>query len=471
MSPRKTSVRIQRALRRAGRLAALVVALAAAGLSPAARAETLAFVGATVHPVSGPPIAGATLLVDGDRITAVGAGVAVPEDARVIDLSGLDLYPGFVHPQTDLGLVEIGSVRGTDDTTEIGKVNSNLRAEVAFNADSFRLPPTVAGGVLTAHVVPDGGLFSGSSAVLRLDGWNWRDMTIEAPVGMHLRWPATRERHWRQPPEDDEAAAKRRKEALELIEDTLEQARTYGGALDAARAGRAPKPDLDPRLEALVPVVRGELALYVHADTESQIEAALDWLRDWAAPHGVTRAVLVAGYDVARLADRVAAAGIPVILDTIHRLPLRDWEPYDAPFTAAARLHEAGVTFAIAAGGAGAGGENARNLPFEAATAVAYGLSRDVALASITLTAAEILGVGDRLGSLDPGKEATFFAVDGDPLEIRSHIERVWIAGREIDLSNDRQRRLYEKYKRRPAPMEEKPGGNLARPSGGFLLH
>ncbi len=439
-------------IRRPARSALLALALFLIGLAPAAHASIFAFVGATVHPVSGPPIAGATLLVDGDRITAVGADVSVPQDARVIDLSGLELYPGFVHPQTDLGLVEIGSVPGTVDTTEIGEINSNLRAEVAFNADSIRLPPTVAGGVLTVHVVPDGGLFSGSSALMRLDGWNWRDMTIAAPVGMHLRWPRIRERHWRRPPETDEAAAKRRKKELDLIEETLERARTYARALDAAEAGRAPRPDLDPRLAALVPVVRGEIPLDVHADTYGQIVAALDWLRDWAAPRGLGKAVLVAGYDVARLADRVAAAGLPVILDTVHRLPLRDWEPYDAPFTAAARLNEAGVTFAIAAGGAGADSENARNLPFEAATAVAYGLPRDVALASITLTAARILGVGDRLGSLEPGKEATFFAVDGDPLEIRSHVERVWIAGREIDLSNDRQRRLYEKYKGRPAP-------------------
>ena len=432
--------------------AALLLAPSAAlaASAPAAHAGTVAFVGATVHPVSSPPVAHATVLVEGSRITAVGSDIPVPEGARVVDLSGLDLYPGFVHPQTDLGLIEIGSVRGTDDTTEIGRINSNLRAEVAFNADSFRLPPTVAGGVLTVHVVPEGGLFSGSSAVMRLDGWNWRDMTVAAPVGMHLRWPATRERNWRTPPEDEKAAAKRRKEAIDRIEETLEQARTYARALEAAAAGRAPKPDLDPRLEALVPVVRGELPLYVHADTDSQIEGVLDWLQGWAAPRGITRVVLVAGYDVARLADRVAAAKIPVILDTVHRLPLRDWEPYDAPFTAAARLHEAGVTFAIAAGGAGAGSENARNLPFEAATAVAYGLPRDVALASITLTAAEILGMGDRLGSIDPGKEATFFAVDGDPLDIRSHIERVWIAGREIDLSQNRQHRLYEKYRNRP---------------------
>jgi len=431
---------------------ALAAVLAAAWLAvlaapPAARAETLAFVGATVHPVSGPPVAGATLIVEGDRIAAVGPGLAVPAGARVVDVTGKHLYPGFIHPQTDLGLVEVSSVRATVDTTEIGQVNSNLRAEVAFNADSFRLPPAAAGGVVAAHVVPEGGVLSGTSAVMRLEGWNWRDMTVAAPVGMHLWWPrATRSGWWdRTTPEELE---KRRKEALEVLDETLERARAYGRARDAVAADRAPAPAPDPRLEALLPVLAGEVPLFVHADTLAQIEGALDWLEE----KGLGGAVMVAGYDAARAADRLAAAGVPVILDTVHRVPIRAWEPYDAAFTAAARLHQAGVRFAIASGGGGADSENARNLPFEAATAAAFGLPREVALEAVTLRAAEILGVADRLGSLEAGKEASFFVADGDPLEIRTAIESVWIAGREVDRSEDHQWRLYRRYSERPAP-------------------
>ncbi len=405
--------------------------------------------GGTVHPVSGPPVEGATLLVEGNRIAAVGPDVAVPGGARVVDVAGKHLYPGFVHPLTDLGLVEVSSVRGTVDTTEIGRVNSNLRAEVAFNADSFRLPPTVAGGVVAAHVVPRGGVLSGTSAVMRLDGWNFRDMTVAAPVGMHLWWPRYAARGWwdRSTPEELE---KRRKEELEVLEETLARARAYGRALEAADAGPAPAPAPDPRLDALLPVLSGEVPLFVHAGTLPQIEDALDWLGE----QGFESAVLVAGYDVARAVDRVAAAGIPVILDTVHGTPDRDWEPYDAVFTAAARLHRAGVRFAIAAGGANAGGSNARNLPFEAATAVAFGLPREAALRAITLDAAEILGVGDRLGSLEPGKEASFFVADGDPLEVVTAVEQVWVSGRETDRSRDRQWRLYQRYRERPVPAD-----------------
>jgi imidazolonepropionase-like amidohydrolase len=433
-------------------LAGAVAVISFAGLAapPAARAETLAFVGGTVHPVSGPPLAGATLLVEGERIAAVGSEVVVPEGARVLDVAGKHLYPGFLHPQTDLGLVEVSSVRGTVDTTEIGQVNPNLRAEVAFNADSFRLPPAAAGGVVAAHVVPRGGVLSGTSAVMRLQGWNWRDMTIAAPVGMHLWWPRASRAGWwdRTTPEELE---KRRKEELEVLDETLERARAYGRALAAAAAQPARAPAPDPRLDALQPVLAGEVPLFVHADTLPQIEAALDWL----AEKGFERAVLVAGYDVARAAERVAAAGVPVILDTVHRVPSRAWEPYDSVYTAAARLHEAGVRFAIAAGGAGADSENARNLPFEAATAAAFGLPREIALEAITLRSAEILGVGDRLGSLEPGKEASFFVADGDPLEIRTAIESVWIAGREVDRSEDRQWRLYRRFAERPLPGAE----------------
>jgi len=431
-------------------LSALAPVLASGLLlsSPAAaQEETIAFVGGTVHPVSGPPIEGATLLVQGSTIAAVGTDVAVPEGARVVDAAGKHLYPGFVHPKTNLGLVEVDSVRGTVDTTEIGQVNSNLRAEVAFNADSFRLPPTAAGGVVAAHVVPQGGILSGTSAVMHTDGWNYRDMTVAAPVAMHLWWPRYTAGGWRDRSTPEELE-KRRKEELKVLEDTLDRARAYGRALEAAEAGGAPAPGPDPRLDALLPVLSGEVPLFVHAEILPQIEDALDWLEE----RGFENAVLVAGYDAARAGERLAAAGIPVILDTIHDTPNRDWEPYDAVFSAAARLHEAGVRFAIAAGGGGGNSENARSLPFEAATAAAFGLPREIALEAVTLRAAEILGVADRLGSLEPGKEASFFVADGDPLEILTTIEQVWIAGRAVDRSRDRQWRLYRRYDERPAP-------------------
>lgn len=426
----------------------LPAALLAVLLATPAAAEVVAFVGGTLHPVSGPPVEDGVLVIDGDTIVAAGpaGGVELPAGVRTVDVTGKHLYPGFVHPMTDLGLVEVNSVPGSDDRTELGPVNSDVRVEVAFNADSFRLPPTVAGGVLYAHVVPGGNLLLGTSAVMRLDGWNWRDMTVSAPVGMHLRWPSYAGRGWRR--RSPEELKKEREEALATLNDTLDRAAAYAAAAEAARDGGAPAPAPEPRLEALGPVLDGSLPLYVHAETLPQIEAALEW----AEGRGLGSIVLVSGYDVARVAERLAARDVPVILAGIHETPERAWEPYDAAFTAAAALHEAGVRFAISAGGGGGDSENSRSLPFEAATAVAYGLPREAALEAITLRSAEILGLADRLGSLEPGKEASFFVVDGDPLEIVSTIEQVWIAGREQDRAEDRQWRLYRRYDQRPAP-------------------
>lgn len=432
-----------------GTLCLLVCAGAAGG-------ETLALVGATAHPVSSPPIDNATILVEDGKIREIGADVEVPDGARVVDLAGQHVYPGFVHPGSILGLIEISSVRGTRDTTEVGQVNSNIRAEVAFHADSMLLPPSMSGGILTAHVVPQGDGFRGTSAVMRLEGWNWEDMTLEAPVGMHLTYPRVLPRSRSFRPESAESVKEKKEKALEAINETLDDAEAYARAAAAAEAGTGPAVDFDPRLAALGPVLAGDVPLFIHADEKTQIESALDW----ADERGLDNIVLVAGPDAAHLGERLAADGIPLILDGVHRRPSRDWEPYDTAYTAAARLHEAGVKFAISDGG---GAANARNLPFEAAMAASFGLPREEALRSVTLSAAEVLGIDDRVGSLESGKEATFMVTDGDPLEIRTRIARAWIAGQEVDLSADRQKELFEKYNNRPRPQRippmEAPGG------------
>lgn len=426
---------------------ALAGAVLLASLAPAA-AETLVVRGATVHPVAGPDVEDATLVVRDGIILALGTDLEVPSRAVVVDLAGLHLYPGFLHPTTALGLTEIGSVAGSRDTTEIGRINTHLRAEVAFNGDSMHLPVAMSGGVLTALVIPWGGDFTGTSALVRLDGWNWQDMTLRAPVGMHLRYPSVRPptRGFRRPTQEE--VDKERKEALAAIDEALEEARVYGRALEAAADGRAPSPETNPRLAALLPVLAGDLPLFLHADERGQIADALDW----AERQEIPRIVLVAGADARYLAQRLSEGGVPVILTGVLAEPARDWEPYDAVYSAAASLHEAGVRFAIGDAGFAFAASAVRNLPFHAAMAAAFGLPRDVALRSVTLSPAEILGVGDRLGSLEPGKEATMIATDGDPLEIRTHILRAWIAGREVDLEADRQKQLYRKYEARPKP-------------------
>ena len=409
-----------------------ILAVFAVAMLPTLAAPTV-FKGATIHPVSGAPIENGVMIVDGGKIVAVGADVPIPAGAEIVDVSAKHLYPGFVSANSILGLTEVGAVRATRDFSEIGEINSDLRAEVAVNADSRLLPVAVSGGVLSAHVALSGGVFSGSTAVISLSGWNWEDMTVRSGVAMRMRYPQVTAGRRSKPEEVKEQLEK----SLKTINTTLDDAEAY---MKARNAGA--DIDLDAKLEGLIPVLRGEMALMIAAAEKNQIESALDW----AAERELTNLIILTGPDAQYVAERLAKENVPVILTSVHTLPRRRWEPYDMPFVAAAKLHEAGVEFAIA----GDTGSNVRNIPFEAATAAAYGLPRDAALRSVTLSPAEILGVAERLGSLEASKDASFLVTDGDPLEIMTRIERVWIRGVEVDLSEDPQYRLYEKYDNRP---------------------
>lgn len=410
---------------------ALLLALSL--LSPAAWATDpdrwLALTNATVHPVSGPSIEQATVLIHGERIAAVGTDVEVPEEATVVDLSGLQLYPGFVHPATQLGLTEISSVAGTVDTAEMGQINAATRVEVAVNHDSELLLTSVTGGVLTAHIVPGGGLIRGSSAIMNLYGWSWEEMVVSAPAGQHIAFPPGAVND----PDNDD---------LKLIERVLDQARHWHQAM--ASGQRPPRND---QLESLGPLLAGEVPLMLHANRADRMIAALDW----AERQGFEHVILVATSDVQYIADRLAADNIPVILQNVYALPTRRHEAYDMSFVAPAVLAEAGVRFAIADAGSGMDVSNARNLPFQAGSAAAHGLSQSDALKSVTLWPAEILGVGDQLGSIEVGKRAHLIATNGDPLEPSTRIEAVWMDGQNIDLSRERGRRLFERYRDRPA--------------------
>ena len=419
---------------------ALLAAVLFGGPSQAADDKVIVLRGATVHPVSGPAIPNGSVVVRGGQIEAVGTNLEVPAGAEVIDLAGKHLYPGFVHAGTQLGLTEIESVRGTLDKADVGNFNPHHRAEIAFNADSMLLPTTLAGGVLAAHVMMEGDLFVGTSAVMRLEGWNHEDMTVASPIGQHLRFPALPAAG-----EGDKAeeAKKKRDEALKAVNEALEDARAYQKAKAAGTRGL----DVNPKLEALLPLLEGKQKLFVHADVKAQIEGALDWAKE----QGFTQLVLVAGADVQLLTERLVQEKIPVILNGTLELPARKADPYDAAFTAPAKLKEAGIPFCIASKGEVM---TNRNLAFHAGMAVAFGLDQETALRSITLSPAEILGVANQLGSLEAGKEASFFVSSGDPLEITTAIERVWVAGQEVDLEDDHQRRLWRKYEARPKPAK-----------------
>ena len=404
--------------------------------------------GATVHPVSGADLADAQVLFDGGRIRAIGRNLALPPNTQVIDVRGKHVYPGLVATDTVLGLVEISSVRATVDTREVGAINPNARAEVSINPDSELLSVARTNGVLTALSAPQGGsgtLVSGTSALVKLDGWTWEDMTLRAPVGLHIRWPQLA---INDDPRFPKSPADQRKDAekqLRQIKDTFDTARAY---LKARRSGDKSH-EIDLRWEAMIPVLDGKIPVFVHADEVKQIQSALAW-----AEAEKLSLVLVGATDAWRVAARLKERNIPVIVSPVMRLPLRRSDPYDAPYTNPAKLQAAGVRFALSTDSDDA--HLARNLPYQAAMAASFGLPKEEALKAITLYPAQILGLGDRLGSLEVGKDATVIVTDGDPLEITTHVELAFIQGRAIDLGN-RQWRLYRKYQQKYEQQKRSP--------------
>jgi hypothetical protein len=360
----------------------------------------------------------------------------------------------MIAANTVLGLTEILSVQGSEDSRETGDLNPDIRADVQFNPDSDLLPVTRANGITSALVVPGGGTIAGSASLLHLDGWTWEDMTVRSPVGLVLRWPAVGRAGRRGRPDARplEAQLRERDSTVRVMREAFEDARAYGKARDAEREAGVPRHDREVKWDAMDRALRGELPLIVVVPSAAQIRGALRFCDDL----GLARVILVSGPDAALESAELARRGIPVILAGTLALPPRRWEPYDAAYDAAARLHAAGVRFCIADGGGGFNAATARNLPYHAAMARAFGLPADEALASVTLSPARILGVGDRLGSIEPGKIADLVVTDGDLLDIPTQVRQVWIAGKPASLET-RQTRLFEKY-------DAKPRGPRARP-------
>ena len=384
-------------------------------------ADPIALVGGTIHPITSEPIESGTLVFDDSGILSIGPDRDIPADAEQIDCQGRHVYPSFIAPYSQIGLVEISSIRATDDRSELGSFNPNVSAHKAFNPDSELIPVTRSNGVLLALVAPVGGTFSGQSSLMKLGGWTWEEMLLKPHVGMHVDWPRTR---------DDGTE-------LERVAKLVEDARAY----KAARDVEADLTPFDIRWEAMQPMLAGEQPLIVGADQLSEIQSAVAF----AAEHKL-RLIVLGGYDAPRCAALLKRCDVPVIVSEVHRLPLRRGDPYDAPYTLPNRLRKAGVRYCIA--GDSGSSSNLRNLPYHAATAAAYGLPVDEALKAITLYPAKILGVADQVGSLEPGKDATLFVSDGDPLETSTQITSAYIDGKPVDL-NDRHKMLYERFKKR----------------------
>jgi imidazolonepropionase-like amidohydrolase len=431
---------------RAAALGLLVALQAMLGAAGPAAADGIAVTGATIHPVTGPPVPDGTLVAVDGRILAVGPSseVALPASVEAVDGTGMHLWPGLVDAMSRIGLTEIGSVEGTVDLDETGQMNPNARAEVAVNASSSHIPVTRANGILLAATVPGGSLVPGTAAAIALDGWTWEEMVRAAPVGLVIQWPAMNPEP--RPGETKEAAKKKGdrpawEKRIARLDDMIVEARAYVRARNSTASDAA-----DVRWESLRSVVSGETPVWIETRTVAQMRAALDW----TARHGL-RMVLVdgsgyAGGEAWRLADALAERDVPVIVQTT-RLPSRRYAPYDAPFAEPAKLHAAGVRIAFGTWDSA----NARNLPQEAARAAAFGLPVAAAERALTLGACEVLGIDDRYGSLEPGKSATMILVEGPLLETRMHVRRAWIDGNEVDLES-RHTRLWKKWSARPRP-------------------
>jgi imidazolonepropionase-like amidohydrolase len=426
-----------------------VSALAGAALLPGlalAQDVPLAIRGARIVTVSGPVIERGSVVVQQGRIVAVGADVALPQGATVVEASGKTLYPGLVDALTSIGLVEVAAVPATLDTTEVGDMNPHARAWVALHPDSELVPVARANGVTTVLSAPAGGLVSGQSALVRLAGTTPGAMVVKAPAALHAVYPSGRpafdvarlfdEPELKTLAERLKDQEKNQKKALERLAGLLAEAKADAAArADATR----PAPETNLALEAMAPFARGEGLFVMRADAEDEIRTAVRF----ASENGL-KLVIAGGLDAWRCAELLKEKDVAVLLKVL-RVPARESDPYDAPYANAAVLHRAGVRFAIVSDDS----ENVRNLPYEAAMAAAFGLPEAAALSAITLWPAEIFGAADRIGQIAPGREANLVLATGDILDARTQVTHVFIGGVAQSLET-RHTRLYERYKERP---------------------
>lgn len=426
--------------------AALLTASAAPTALLAQDSGSLAIRGATVHTLAGAAIDNGTVVIQNGRIAAVGVNAPVPAGARVIDASGMHVYPGLFDASTQLGLTEIGQVDVTVDVTELGDFNPHLNAATAVHPASEHIPVARANGITHAVSAPQArpGGIGGQATLINLDGWTIEEMQVVPSVGMVMRWPTLSVggfgfffRQGGSPPRNFREARERYDEDVRKIEGWLESARRYDAAMQAGE--RLPR---DIKLEALARVTRKELPLMVVADRERDIRNAVEF----ADKRGL-RVVVASGNEAWKVRTLLAEKRVPVILGPTQLLPNGPDEGYDEMYAEPGLLHQAGVKIAFGTFGS----SDSRTLPYEAANAVSYGLPREEALRAVTINGAEILGVADRLGTIEAGKIANLVVTDGDPLEITTQFSHVIIGGRDVDLAN-RHRELYEKYRSRPKP-------------------
>ena len=396
--------------------------------------------GGILHTVSTDIFEGYDILFSKGKIVRIEKNIMASPETDVYDVFGKHIIPGYIAPITRIGLVEIGLVKQTRDFAERGSFNPNVKANVSYNPDSDLIPITRSNGVLVVNSVPAGGRISGQSSVMMLDGWTWEQATLKHPSGLHINWPSMRINYGANVKKSEKQQKEEIQKSIRDLDHMVRDVRAYFQRIKQRSriAGERQKSDL--RLESMIPFVVEKKKIFIHADEARQIKSAVEW-----AKKNDLKIIIVGGSDSWRITDLLVKNNIPVVIDQVEKIPTRRFEPIHLPYKLPFLLKQAGVQFCLNTIIGYPNDGNIRNLPNEAMRAAAYGLNKSEALRSITLSTAEILGVDDMIGSLDIGKDATFFISETPPMEMNPKILMAFIQGKEVDLNNH-QKMLYKKY-------------------------
>jgi len=414
-----------------------------ASLGLAADDNSFLLRGATIHTMAGRDIQNGSILVRDGKIAGVGQNLSAPAGVKVIDAAGMQVYPGMIDSASIIGLSEIGAVRETSDIVELGKFNPQLRASIAVNPDSEHIPVTRANGITSVIALPDGEGISGQASLINLNGWTTEEMEVKRSAAMHLHFPTIGGGSSRRGyaamfgarPSYEESKKAYDKDVTDL-NNFFEEARRYS----LAKAAKLPGFQPNLKLEAMLPVIEGKTPLLVTAVRERAIRDALAF-----ADKQKIKMILCQAVDADKVASELKSRDIPVILGPTLSLPIEEDDPYDRPFDTPANLYKAGVKFSFGT----FSNEFSRNLPYQAAAAVGFGLPKEEAMKALTINAAQIWGVANQLGTIEEGKSADFMVTTGDPLEEPTQVKQLFIRGKVVDLEN-KHHQLYERYKARP---------------------